>query len=274
VSDREAGTARLLGHVVYELIPMKSTLAAAEHLPFGAAVSVTASPAKGMLATVELCEALAGRGFHVIPHLSARLTKSAGELGQIVERLAGLGLTDAFVVGGDGADPGDFPDALSLLEALAGLDHSFTRIGVAAYPEGHPVIDDARLRQALLDKQPHASYMTTQMCFDAERISTWIGEQRLAGIALPVVIGVPGVIETAKLVSIGARIGVGTSMRHLAKNRRALWRLLRPGRYRPRKLVDALARIAAADELDIAGVHVFTFNQVEASAAFYEAARR
>ena len=53
---------------------MKATFAKAQVLPAGTRVSVTASPAKGMAATVELAEQLASIGLDVVPHISARLT--------------------------------------------------------------------------------------------------------------------------------------------------------------------------------------------------------
>ena len=63
-----------LQHPKYELIPLKNVLEQSGFLPDGAVVSVTASPAKGMMATVDLAIELKSRGFDAIPHLSARLT--------------------------------------------------------------------------------------------------------------------------------------------------------------------------------------------------------
>ena len=45
----------------FELVPLKNALDQAGFLPAGATVSVTASPAKGIEATVALCEQLQGR---------------------------------------------------------------------------------------------------------------------------------------------------------------------------------------------------------------------
>ena len=49
-------------------------------LPAGATVSVTASPAKGIEATVALCEQLQARGFRAVPHLSARMIRDRAHL--------------------------------------------------------------------------------------------------------------------------------------------------------------------------------------------------
>ena len=40
----------------------------AEHVPAGRAVTVTASPSKGLEATLALSERLAARGYDVVPH--------------------------------------------------------------------------------------------------------------------------------------------------------------------------------------------------------------
>ncbi len=257
------GLKRLLDNSSFELIPMKTTFEKAGALPAGTRVSVTASPAKGMEATVELTEQLTAIGLDVVPHISARLTKSKSELEGIVERLDALELEEIFVVGGDADDPGDFVDAMDLIRHLDTLDHPFSRIGVTGYPEGHPDISDELLMRALVDKQPYASSVTTQMCFDPDAIRDWVLAIRDRGIDLPVIIGIPGVTELTKLIGISARIGVGTSLRFLSKNRSLASKLLKP--YAPDELVDSLAELADDPGLGIAGLHIYTFNQVEAT---------
>lgn len=261
------GMSRLLENTAFELIPMKTTLEKAQTLPTGTTVSITASPVKGMGATVELAEELVAMGLDVIPHVSARLTKSKAELEGIVGRLNDIGVSRIFVVGGDADDPGDFFDAMALIRHLDTLNHPFTQIGVTGYPEGHPNIADDLLIQALVEKQPFASSVTTQMCFDVEAIRSWIVRIRSLGIDLPVVIGIPGVTELTKLIGISARIGVGTSLRFLSKNRSLATKLLRP--YAPDELVDALAELADDPDLGVSGLHIYTFNQVETTLEWY-----
>ncbi|MEX2280384.1 MAG: methylenetetrahydrofolate reductase [Acidimicrobiia bacterium] len=267
-----AGRRKLLERTIFEVIPMKNTAEKARDLPAGATVSVTASPDKGMMATVELCEALAAEGFDVVPHISARLTESGDQLRMIVDRVRDAGATKAFIVGGDVQVGTEFGDALALLHALDALDHPFAEIGVAAYPEGHPTIPEHVLQTSLLEKQSHAHYMATQMCFDAGKIGTWIRRERAAGNRLPLVVGIPGVTDPARLLTIGARIGVGQSLRFLRKNQAAVTKLLRPGQYDPTKLVDKLAPLAMDPLSNAVGLHVFTFNQIAATAEWYEKA--
>lgn len=268
------GRTKLLDGVVFEIIPMKNAFEKAVDLPAGALVSVTASPVKGMEATVELSEQLADRGYRVIPHLSARLTKSSAELEGHVKRIADAGITRAFVVGGDADDPGEFFDAMDLIRALESIDHPFTEIGVTGYPEGHPFISDDLLVAALLEKQPHASYIATQMCFDAAKIGSWLAARRTAGVHLPVIVGIPGAIDTVKLMTIGARIGVGASLKYLAKNRRSVAKLLRPGTFTPDDLIDDLGEIAQDPDMNLVGLHLFTFNQVEGTLEWLQGVER
>jgi methylenetetrahydrofolate reductase (NADPH) len=125
---------QLLAHPRFELIPLSNVDAQAGFLPPRATVSVTASPAKGMDATVDVAERLAARGFRVVAHLSARMIRDRAQLRDLLDRLAAAGIDRAFVVGGDADDPGEFPDGLSLLRAIADGGSQLRNIGVPGYP--------------------------------------------------------------------------------------------------------------------------------------------
>jgi methylenetetrahydrofolate reductase (NADPH) len=160
---------------------------------------------------------------------------------------------------------------MDLIRHLDTLDHSFTRIGVTGYPEGHPDISDELLMRALIDKQPYASSVTTQMCFDPDAIRDWVLQIRDRGVELPVILGIPGVTELTKLIGISARIGVGTSLRFLSRNRSLATKFLKP--YAPDDLVDSLGELAEDPELGIGGLHIYTFNQVEATLDWHRGRR-
>jgi len=260
--DGKAAIRALLQDLTYELIPLSNVLPQAENLPDGARVSVTASPAKGMQATIDLALELQQRGFEVIPHLSARLTKDRAELEGILARIADADIRRVFIVGGDADPPGEFFDALSLLRAMEEIGHDLT-MGITAYPEGHNFISDEAIEQALIDKQPYASSMTTQMCFQPQTIADWIARVRASGIHLPISIGIPGVAELRKLLGISARIGVGDSMRFLTKNTGLVGKLVRPGGYAPDDLLIGLSTVLADEYANVFDLHCYTFNQVE-----------
>ncbi len=264
-----AALARVLGSPTFELLPLRNVDGQLAFLPAGSTVSVTASPAKGIEATVEVAARLHAAGFVAVPHLSARMIRDRAHLRGLLSRLADAGIHRAFVVGGDSEEPGDFPDGLSLLQEMAELGHPLTRIGIPCYPQGHPFISDDRLLKALVAKAPFASYMTTQLCFDARAIARWLMARRADGLLLPVDIGVPGVSDPQKLLAIAGRIGVADSRRFLVKNTRFVARLLRSGGfYRPTDLIDALGPLAADPVAGVRGIHLYTFNAVEATEAW------
>ncbi len=262
---------RVVAAPKFELVPLRNVDAQSHFLPAGATVSVTASPAKGIEATVELSARLAERGFRAVPHLSARMIRDRAHLRGLLRTLDAAGIEAAFVVGGDTEMPGDFPDGLALLRAMADLGHRLTDIGIPGYPQGHPTIPDDRLLAALAAKQPFATSMTTQLCFDAGAIRTWLAACRADGIHLPATLGIAGVAELHKLIEISARIGVRDSRRFLAKNTALVGRILRPGGYRPDGLLAALAPVLLDPRTDVRGLHLYTFNQVETTEEWRQA---
>lgn len=258
--------ARVLHAPTFELIPLKNAMDQAALLPPGATVSVTASPAKGIEATVALCEELQAHGFRAVPHFSARMIRDRAHLADLIAWLEGAGVDRAFVVGGDAKEPGAYPDGLALLREMAEIGHPLGEIGIPGYPQGHPFIADGPLLEALRAKAAFATYLTTQLCFDPVAIGRWIAARRAEGIALPVHLGVPGVAEPQKLLAIAARIGVADTHRFLVKNVRFVTRLVRSGGfYRPDGLLEGLAPTLADPVAGISALHLYTFNAVEAT---------
>ena len=262
----------LVAGLTFEVIPLKSLDAAVEALPAGSRVSVTASPVKGQDATCEITERLLGLGHEAVPHISARLVPDRARVAELAAWLRSSGLSTMFLVGGDVESPGAYPDATSFLRDLLECDHGLTTIGVTAYPHGHPLIADDVLHEALHAKQELlasagvAGYCSTQMCFDPGRIEQWLRAERAAGLTLPVHLGLSGVVDRTKLLTMGARLGVGPSLRYLRKNRAAITRLMTSPNYSPDHLLTALS--PHLSDLDVTGLHVFTFNQVAATAAW------
>lgn len=259
-----AALARLLAAPTFEIIPLRNVDEQSAHLPPGATVSVTASPAKGIEATVALAVRMEGRGFRAIPHLSARMIRDRAQLRVLLTELADAGIDRAFVVGGDSREPGDFPDGLSLLREMAELGIVPREIGIPGYPQGHAFIPDDRLLEVLAAKVPFATSISTQLCFDPKAIASWLAARRADGLTLPVKIGIPGVSEIPKLMTISARIGVRDSSRFIMKNTRFIGQLLASGGlYRPAGLLEDIAPTFVDPTAGIEGLHLYTFNQVE-----------
>jgi methylenetetrahydrofolate reductase (NADPH) len=169
----------------YEVLPTKGAeQAVQEWVPAGMTVTVTASPVKGLEPTIELTERLAAGGYRVIPHLAARSVADDAHLERIIARLKAAGVDDVFVPGGDAPHPaGPFDSALPLLERLAEMGGPFSRIGITGYPESHPKISDDITIQAMWDKRRYASYIVSNVCFDAAQLGRWIQRIRPSGPA-------------------------------------------------------------------------------------------
>src|SRR5215831_8162626 len=107
----------------YEVLPtQRAEDAVLASVPRDVVITITASPTKGLEPTLALAERLAAAGFQVVPHLSARLVRDSGHLGEVVARMTAIGVEDVFIPAGD-ADPpaGEFTSALDVLEHLAEL---------------------------------------------------------------------------------------------------------------------------------------------------------
>ena len=260
-----ASAAALLENPRYEVFPAKGVEdAVAEWIPAGLTVTVTASPAKGLDATLGLAERLAGRGFHVVPHVSARLVRDDAHLADIVARLLACGVDDIFVPAGD-ADPpaGRFDSALSLLERLAEMGSPFARTGVTGYPETHPRIDDDVTIQAMWDKRRLAAYIVSNLCFDPAAVRRWINRVRSRGVTLPLYVGLAGPVERARLLRMAAKAGASESARFLAGHVEWFLRFGTPGGYSPERLLGRLGPALASPAARVEGLHLFTFNQIQ-----------
>jgi methylenetetrahydrofolate reductase (NADPH) len=235
-------------------------------------VAVTCSPSKGVDETLDLTEKLISADFRVVPHIAARNVRDREHLGQIMKRLGNLRIGSIFVPGGDRPNPeGEFTSAWQLLSAIDEIDHEFIQIGVGAHPEGHPDVDKDTLFRELEKKQSLCHYMVTQMCFDADILGSWLREMRSKGITLPVWIGLPGVIDRSRLLAASFRIGVGDSLRYLRKKPNVAAQLMKSSTYYPDELVSGLAKYQADPECNIAGYHLFCFNQVETTESWRHA---
>lgn len=274
VESAEAAAHRrdLTENFTFELIPLKSLQTQKEHLPAGAAVSVTCSPAKGIEETQRLTEEFLGAGFAAVPHFSARMVRDRIHTKELAGWCREVGVKKVFIVGGDAEEPGDYPDAVVFLSDLLDTDHGLDAIGVTAYPDGHSFISNDDLhwalhtKQRLLDEAGVPGWCSTQMCFDPETIEAWLRAEREAGLTLPVHLGISGVVDKTKLITMGARLGIGQSLSYFKKNKAAIAKMMTSPSYDPNDLLVPLSE--ANLELGVEGVHMFTFNQVEATEAW------
>jgi len=255
-----------------ELVPMKNLEAAREHLPAGESLSITCSPTKGIEETQRLTEEFLAEGFAPIPHVAARMVRDRKHVEELGAWCRTTGVSKIFIVGGDADPPGGYFDAIDFLRDFLDTDHGLEEIGVTAYPDHHAYIPDDKLHAALHAKQSLLAdagvpgWCSTQMCFDADVIEKWIRAERMAGLTLPIHLGISGVVDKTKLMTTGLRIGLGDSLGYLKKNRAAIAKMLTSASYDPNDLLLPLSE--ANLELGVEGVHMYTFNQVEATEAW------
>ena len=262
--------ADLLSTARYEVLPTGSieekVLA---HVPAGMTVTVTASPAKGIEATLALAERLSRQGYVAVPHLAARMISGREELSEICSRLQEAEVRTVFVPGGDQNPPaGTYVSALDLLEDLTALGRPFPEVGITGYPESHPTISDDLTVQAMWDKRRHATHVVSNLSFDPQTIKSWLDRMRARGVLMPVLLGLPGPIDRSKLLAMATKIGVGDSTRFLAKHKGTFARLAAPGGFTGERFLEQCAPVLARPESRVSGLHVYTFNQVAETEAW------
>ncbi|WP_246989411.1 methylenetetrahydrofolate reductase [Halorientalis marina] len=266
VTKSDDGVRQLLTSARFELMPFESFEEEITHLPEGATIAITTSPQLGIDSTIERTEQAREQGFAVSPHIAARYVEDRDHLDDIASRLKEAGVEDIFVPGGDREEPaGEFESAHDLLVALEDLGYEFEEVGITGYPEGHDFLDEETLAEAMEQKAPHATYIVTQLCYDPEAVIEWIERIRERGVALPVEVGIPGVMKYQRLMQISQKVGVGDSIEFLRKTTGILGFVRQlvgsRGTYEPDALVDGLGPYADDEYYGLRGIHIYTFNQ-------------
>ena len=271
----------LLKHARFEIVPTPDAAGLTMCLSPGTTVHVMCPPLvgrqsgsvglkdhlQGADAAVGMAIEVSALGHHAIPHLSAKTVRSRQHLRELLARMNDAGVRAGFFPGGDGADPvGPYSSAVELLRDLGEMNHGLSDIGVAAYPEGHTEIPDDVLLEALLTKQSVATFMVSQICFEPEQTLHWLKMLRESGVRLPLYVGAPGAVGLRNLIEQVKTWGVGSSVRFLRKQHGTLGAIVKR-RFSPSVVVDGIAP-SFDDELGIAGLHLFTLNDVAATEAW------
>ena len=244
------------------MLPFARAEEEAARLPEPTRLTVTSSPRHGPDRTIEMAVRLASLGHTVTPHLAARAIRDETHLHELLELTEAAGIEDVFVIGGDNSETvGAFSSAAEVLPLIRENPHGVRTIGIAAYPEDHPLIDPDTLSRALAQKSALADYVTTQMCFDPDVLLRWLRTTREQGHKLPVYIGMPGAANRRRLLEVSMRIGVGPSLSFVRKQR-GLMALLRRSTSIADELYDALAPCIEDPSLNVAGFHYYTLNQL------------
>jgi methylenetetrahydrofolate reductase (NADPH) len=238
--------------VRFEILPVGAGLEQAGELPEPVRLTVTCSPKHGPDLSVAVGEQLRSFGHEVTIHLCSRMVRSSDHLDELLGRMAAAGIDDAFVVGGDATEPlGPYASAVEVLPLIHEHANRPRTLGIAGYPEPHPLIDPATLAAAFREKSEIADYVTTQLCFDPDAILRFAGQTEL-----PLIVGLPGIVDRRRLLEISVKVGVGPSLRYLRKQR-GLRRF-----FRLSATADALYDALAPHATELEGFHFYTFNRL------------
>jgi methylenetetrahydrofolate reductase (NADPH) len=246
----------------FEVLPLERTQQEAARLPHPLLMTVTCSPLHGPDESIAVAARLTELGHCVAVHLAARMVRERAHLNRMLAAMARCGVVDVFLIGGDATPPhGPYPSAVDLLPVLAEHPQRPRTIGIAGYPEGHPDIDDDTLAEALERKSAHADYIMTQLCFDPDGLLSWVDDTRRRGVTLPILVGAPGVVDRKRLLKMAMKIGVGSSLAFLRKQR-GLRNLLWPVASPADRIYDAVAPCLDDPHRNLMGFHFYTFNQL------------
>lgn len=202
----------------------------------GTEVYLSTPPYRPDEARLAAAVALARAGLVPVPHIAARNVSGQAALEDFVKRLAGeAGVDRLLVIGGDLDTPrGPFAAAGEIIDRVPLAEIGIREIGVAGYPEGHPVIPSDAL-PAILDTKLAAArarglavHIVSQFCFDAPAIVEWIRCTRAAHPDIPIKVGVAGPASLGALLKYAVRCGVKAPMEGLGRKLAMARKLLGP----------------------------------------------
>jgi methylenetetrahydrofolate reductase (NADPH) len=246
----------------FEVLPAERPVREAEGLAAPAHLTVTCSPRHGPDESVAVGRRLVELGHTVTVHVAARMVRDRGHVDALLGGIADAGIDDLFLIGGDAPRPaGPYAAAADLLPIVRDHPSAPRTIGIGGYPEGHPKIHPERLLVALIEKSEFADYVTTQLCFDPDAVIAWTDHIRRCGVTLPVLIGTPGAVDRIRLMKMALRLGIGTSLSFLRKQR-GWWNLLGFPASASDRVHDALESCLDDPRRNLAGFHYYTFNEL------------
>ena len=212
-------------------------------------------------------------GYCPVPHFASRRLTTIDALKLRVKMMAEeAGVSDVLVIGGGLERPnGEISSTMEVLESAEFDRYGITHIGVAGHPEGSPDFSDEVAIEALRLKKNFALRtdarirIVTQFGFDADKFIAWADGLKLAGIDLPVHLGVAGPAKITTLIKFAAMCGIGNSISFLKKRGSALATLATG--FSPESVVGPIeTHVMNAEQTAIRQIHVFPFGGVKKSA--------
>ncbi len=246
-----------------------------DHVPEGTRVYIAWPPRATKEAMVLAARKLHAQGMVPVPHIAARRVPSQEFLRDFVgELIEHAHVREVLVIGGDPATPeGPYPDTGALLRSGILTELGIEKVGIAAHPEGHPVMSEELSREVLAQNMSTAREgglsveAVSQFVLDPAAIDSWHASaySPLAGGA-PLHIGIPGLVSGTRLLKIASACGIGESIGLLRKNGVRLAKTAL-GNSSTQTLVEGLVPLVSSAD-DVAGFHFYTFGNFEQTAAW------
>jgi len=214
---------------------------------------------------------IANLGFIPVPHIAARQIKNKQSLEDLLKAYKNeSGVSEVLLIAGSTKKVyGDFDSSIDLIQT--GLfDSSFKSIYFAAHPEGNKDIDASRislkdslgLKSNFSDITDAKVILTTQFCFDEQKILDWENLLNKDGINLPIHIGVAGPTNLTSLIKHSIDCGVGPSIKILEDNILGFGKLIT--NYSPSIFLNTLAsKISLNRNTNIQKVHFYPFGGIK-----------
>ncbi len=235
-------------------------------LPATTCIYLPSLPGLPLARTLEAVAALRAAGLDPVPHVSARRILNRDEFQSFLkEAVTRHAVHRVLLLGGDEPKPkGPFADSLQILESGLLRDSGIREIGVAGYPEGHPRIGGALLKEAferklhLAREQGLGVYVVTQFSFAPNRVVEYCARLARSAPDVSIYVGVAGPTDPVALARYAQRCGVSVSLRALKSLGSGIARLVTNSD--PREQLVALARYSLAREpSNVVGVHLYSF---------------
>jgi methylenetetrahydrofolate reductase (NADPH) len=207
-------------------------------LPMGTQIYLSADPHYPSYLAGEGAEKLIASGFRPVPHVAVRMFADLAALGGFLGTLSAAGADELFIIAGDvDRAAGVLSSSLDLIESDLLHKHGIVEVGVAGYPEGHPLLPREVLEHSLTEKIAAAEraglkvHIATQFCFVPGKIADWVEKVRGMGLHHLINIGVPGPSPVSTLQRYASACGVAMSGTHLCETSDVEGLLWKPDRF-------------------------------------------
>ena len=117
------------------------------------------------------------------------------------------------------------------------------------------------------DKRHYATQIISNLTFDPAVLAAWVTRVRARDVHLPVLVGLPGPVERMSC-SAWRRRSAWASRRGSSPRTPDSSPIAAPSGYDPLRFLGGATQVLGLPEMNVAGLHLFTFNQVAETEAW------